>query len=50
MFYVLSEKQKKIADFMRKHETEIVIGRRMTYIIKRNRNMKKINKRETNDN
>lgn len=35
MFYVPSEKQKKIADFMRKHETEIVIGRRMTYIIKK---------------
>lgn len=40
MFYIPSEKQKKIADFMRKNETEIVIGRRMTYIIK---------KRETND-
>lgn len=40
MFYVPSEKQKKIADFMRKHETEIVIGRRITYIIK---------KRKTND-
>ena len=38
MFYVPSEKQKKIAEFMRKHETEIVIGRRMTYIIKKKEN------------
>ena len=35
MFYIPSEKQKKIADFMRKYGTEIVIGRRMTYIIKK---------------
>lgn len=38
MFYVPSEKQKKIAEFMRKHETEIVIGRRITYIIKKKEN------------
>lgn len=35
MFYIPSEKQKKIAEFMRKRETEIVIGRRITYIIKK---------------
>ena len=40
MFYVPSEKQKYIAEFMRKNETEIVIGKHMTYIIK---------KRKTND-
>lgn len=38
MFYVPSEKQKKIAEFVSKHETEIVIGRRMTYIIKKKEN------------
>lgn len=38
MFYKPLEKQIKIAKFIRKHETEIVIGRRITYIIKRNNN------------
>lgn len=45
MFYVPSEKQKHIAEFVRKYETEIVIGRRMTYIIKKGtKNEPKYNK------
>lgn len=35
VFYKPLEKQMKIAEFISGHETEIVIGRRITYIIKK---------------